>query len=137
MKAQLGSSALKHRIKNRYWLMNRDGTYYAKDSQTGKRESLGTKSKVQAQRLIVAKNEVIRNPALNLQLGKVYLAGHDPKLTGRTWSEVMDQLASHGKDQSQKRFRQEMDSEPFGLIRHKKIVETTGDDLRAVLQAGK
>jgi integrase len=137
MKAKFGSSKLKNRMKNRYWLMNRDGMFYAKDSQTGRRESLGTKNKAQAQRLIVAKNETLQNSALNLQLGKVYLAGHDPKLTTRTWAEVMDQLASRGKQKSQKRCRQEMNSEPFVLIRDKTVVETTGDDLRAVLQAGK
>jgi integrase len=124
-------------MKNRYWMIKRSGTFYAHDSQTAKRESLGTKSKAEAQRLISAKNETLQNSALNLQLGKVYLAGHDPKLTTRAWSEVMDQLASHGKEKSRKRCRQEMKSEPFDLIRHKRIVETTGDDLRAVLGAGK
>lgn len=124
-------------MKNRYWLLKRGGTYYIKDSKTGKRESLGTKNKPQAQRLLAAKNELLQSTALNLQLGKIYLAGHDPKLTTRTWVEVMDQLSSHGKEQSQKRCRRELGSKPFDLIRHKMIVETTGDDLRAVLQAGK
>lgn len=124
-------------MKNRYWLIKRSGSYYAHDSENGRRESLGTKNKAQAQRLIAAKNETVQNTALNLQLGKVYLAGHDPKLTTRTWAEVMDKLASHGKDQSKKRCRQEMNSKPFDLIRDKKIVETTSDDLEAVLEAGK
>ena len=124
-------------MKNRYWLIKRSGSYYAHDAENGRRESLGTKNKAQAQRLIAAKNETVQNTALNLQLGKVYLAGHDPKLTTRTWAEVMDQLASHGKEKSQKRCRREMDSKPFDLIRGKKIVETSGDDLRAVLHAGK
>jgi integrase len=137
MKVKLGSSTLKNDMKNRYWLIKRSGSYYAHDSENDRRESLGTKNKAQAQRLIAAKNETVQNTALNLQLGKVYLAGHDPKLTTRTWAEVMDELADHGKDQSKKRCRQEMNSKPFDLIRDKKIVETTGDDLRAVLQAGK
>jgi hypothetical protein len=38
------------------------------------------------------------NAALNLQLGKIYLAGHDPNLTARTWAEVMMELASRGKE---------------------------------------
>jgi integrase len=125
------------RMKNRYWLIRRNGIYYAQDANTGKKESLGTKHKPQAQRLLAAKNELLQNTALNLQLGKIYLAGHNPKLTTRTWAEVMDKLASHGKDQSKKRCRQEMNSKPFDLIRDKKIVETTSDDLEAVLEAGK
>lgn len=124
-------------MKNRYWLIKRSGTFYAHDSETGRRESLRTKNKAQAQRLLAAKNELLQNTALNLQLGKIYLAGHDPKLTTRTWAEVMNQLASHGKEESQTRCRREMDSKAFRLIRDKKIVETTSDDLRAVLQMGK
>jgi hypothetical protein len=80
-----------------------------------------------------------RNPAKHRaqsQLGKIYLAGHDPKLTARTWTEAMAELAGHGQEQSRKRCRRELDSRPFQIIRDKKIVETTGDDLRVVLRAG-
>ena len=65
-------------MKNRYWLIKRRGTYYAHDSQTNQRRSLETKNRAEAQRLLGAKNETFQNTAaLNLQLGKIYLAGHD------------------------------------------------------------
>ena len=66
MNVKLGSSTLIKQMKNRYWLIKRSGSYYAHDSRTRQRESLRTKSKTEAQRLIAAKNETLQNTALNL-----------------------------------------------------------------------
>ena len=48
----------------------------------------------------------------------------------------MEDLSSHGKDASQKRCKREMASKAFDLIRNKLIVETTSEDLKAVLKRG-
>jgi hypothetical protein len=39
-------------VKNKYWLCKRGKTFYSFDSATGKRESLRTRSKEEAERII-------------------------------------------------------------------------------------
>lgn len=117
-------------------MFRRNGVYYLHNNATGVQRSLGTKDKEQAKRLFAAENHAKQETALNLELGKVYLRGADPKLATRVWQEVMDELSSHGKPASQARCKREMDSPAFSVIRNKLLVETTGDDLRAVLNKG-
>jgi integrase len=123
-------------MKNRYRLFRRGSVYYAHDGDTGKQQSLETASKPEAQRLLNARNEAATSPLLNLSLAKAYLAAHDPKLVTRIWSDVMADLATHGRESSRARCKQEMASKPFNLIRNKKLVETTADDLESVMAAG-
>jgi hypothetical protein len=123
-------------MKNRFWLFKRGNTYYVEDSLTRKQESLHTAYRREAERLRSAKNDATQNPMFSLALGRAYLAVHDPKLAHRQWSEVMDELVSHGCTASQERCRRAMRSRPFELIRHKRLTETTADDFRAVLKVG-
>ena len=67
-------------------------TYYCFDTQTNKRETLGTGSQTKAQRLIDAKNEAVQHAEMNLQIAQVYLQQSDPTLAKRTWQEVMEAM---------------------------------------------
>ncbi|MDB6029916.1 MAG: hypothetical protein JWM16_254 [Verrucomicrobiales bacterium] len=78
----------------------------------------------------------MRSPERNLALAKTYLSAHDPKMVTRTWSAVMEELATHGRESSQARCRCEMASKPYTLIRHKPVIQTTSEDSLAVLRAG-
>ena len=40
---------------------------------------------------------VYRQPALNITIAKAYLIGADPRLTERTWSEVVAEMCSGKK----------------------------------------
>ena len=66
-------------MKNRYRLYRRKlgGVFYVHDSETGKQESLGTRDRAEATTLLNARNESVRQPQLNLQIAKAYLAGTD------------------------------------------------------------
>ena len=66
-------------MKRRYILYRRKlgGTFYVEDTQTRKQESLGTKDRREAETLLNARNEAARQPHLNLQIAKAYLAGTD------------------------------------------------------------
>jgi len=66
------------------------GACYLKHKITGEQKSLKTSDKVEAQRILQAHNESECQPHFNLSLARVYLNGADPKLTTRTWQEVMD-----------------------------------------------
>ncbi len=123
-------------MKNRYWLFKRGTIYYLEDTITGKQESLRTNDPKRAERLRLAKNEATGNRTLNLALARAYLGTHDPKMCKRVWSDVMEELSSHGLEVSQARCRQEMRSKPFDSIRKKPLVETNAEDFLEVLRSG-
>ncbi len=60
------------------------GSNQLQDKETGKRESLHTKSRRVPERLLNAGIEAASQPQLNLTPGRAYLSAHDPKLAERT-----------------------------------------------------
>ena len=123
-------------MKNRYWIYRRRKTWYIEDVQTGKQESLHTKERQEAERLRQARNEAAESPALNLALGRTYLAAYDSQMAARTWSDVMTEMSTRGERTTQERCQRAMRSRPFDLIRHKKLIETNGKDLLDVIRTG-
>ena len=110
--------------------------YYIENNSTREQRCLHTSDKHEAKRLLDAANQARQTPAMNLQLGKVYIAHADPKMATRTWQEAMLELSSHGKEVSQKRCTRELNSKAFDIIRNKAIIATTSEDLKAVLKRG-
>lgn len=110
--------------------------YYIQNNATREQRCLHTSDKDEAKRLLDAANQARQTPALNLQLGKVYIAHADPQMATRVWQEAMLELSSRGKEVSQKRCARELNSTAFDIIRKKPIIETTSEDLRAVLKRG-
>jgi hypothetical protein len=52
-------------MKQRFYLYQRRGTFYLQDSRTGKQQSLETKDKRAAQRLLEVKRQTTENPGFN------------------------------------------------------------------------
>jgi len=65
---------LKYRIFPR-----RNGVFYWQAHDSAKQGTLRTSDKREAERLLNAMNESHREPTLNLNLARAYLAAHDPK----------------------------------------------------------
>ena len=92
-------------MKQRYGLVRRPwGVFYLKDKVTGAQTTLKTDDKAEAQRLLQAKNDAENQPALNLQLARVYLNGADPKLGTRTWQDVMEHIIAQKTDETRRRW---------------------------------
>jgi hypothetical protein len=116
---------------------DRGGVYYIQENGKNNPKSLGTTDEAEAQKLLDTKNQAVcQTSALNLQLGKVFISNADPKMAARTWQVAMDELCSHGKEVSQKRYARELKSKAYNLIRNKTIIETTAEDLKTVLKRG-
>ena len=115
-------------MKKAYRMYKRGNVYYIQNNQTREQRSLGTTDKETAQKLLDTENQARQAPALNLQLGKVYMTNADPKMATRSWQEAMNELGSHGKESTQKRCQRELKSKAFDIIRNKIIIETTGED---------
>jgi hypothetical protein len=120
----------------RMYRRKRTGVYYVENNQTREQQSLGTPDKGQAKRLLDAMNQGQQSSALNLQLGKTYITHADPKMATRTWQEAIDEMSLRGQAVSQARYAREFKSPAYAIIRSKPIIETTGDDLKAVLKRG-
>ena len=79
-------------MKRRYILYRRKrgGMFYIEDTETRKQESTGTRNRAEATSLLNARNESIRQPHLNLQIAKAYLAGTDSGVATRTWQQALE-----------------------------------------------
>jgi len=86
---------------------SRGGIYYRKDRLTGGRESLETKDKDRALELLTASNEAAREPAFNLQKGRIYLSASDPAVATRTWGDALNTLIAAKPEGSANRKRWE------------------------------
>jgi len=123
-------------MKTKYWLCRRGGNYFSFDAESGLRESLHTSDKMEAQRLIRAKNDAAIQPALNISIAKAYLIGGDSRLMERTWEAVMFEMCSRKKEVSRLRIERAVKNRAFDYIRRKKLIETRAEDFFAVIKAG-
>jgi integrase len=126
-------------MRPRYRLYRRKcgGRYYIHDDVTGKQESLGTSDRAIAVRLFHSKNEAVKQPAVNLQIARAYLAASDPQIATRNWQFVMDEMVKLKTNETQHRWQTAIKDKAFNLIRHLPILETRPENFLRVLETGK
>lgn len=124
-------------MNQHYIMFRRAGVYYCEDTTTGKQSSLRTKNEADAVAILNARNESFRQPGLNLQIARAYLAASDSTFAQRTWQDVMEQIQTQGRDATRTRYVRAMKSKAFDGLRGKKLLGTTGEDFLAVLNDGK
>ncbi len=59
-------------MKARFRMFRRGKVFWCQDNGTGKQETLGTKDREAALRVLHAKNEAARQTAINLQIARAY-----------------------------------------------------------------
>ena len=127
-------------MKTRYRLIRRGlrgGAFYCVDSSTGKRVSLGKLSREEAEQIVYAKNQSQRQPALNLQIAKAYLAGTDNGITTRTWNDAITSLIQSKNGSNQVRWKTAARDKAFADLLPRVILETNADTLLQVMHQGK
>ncbi len=124
-------------MKDRYRLfLRRKSVYYAFDNKTRTFESLKTKDKAQAQRLLLAMNEAGKQPAMNLGLARVYLKHSDPLVTQRTWQHVLEEIIKVKSGPTQYRWQSASKDKAFDCIRSRLVIETQGEHFFETLKKG-
>ena len=113
------------------------GVFYLKNKITGQQTSLKTSDKLEAQRILQARNEAEVQPHFNLSLARVYLNGADPKLATRTWQEVMEHIVARKSAATQARWATAIKDPNFDAIRHLCVAETRAEHFDKVLADGK
>ena len=93
-------------MKQRFRLYHRanGGRYYLQDNLTGKQESLRTNDRATARRLFHSRSEAEKQPAINLQIARAYLAATDSQICTRTWQYIMDEMVKLKKGETQRRW---------------------------------
>jgi integrase len=127
-------------MKTRYRLIRRGirgDKFYCVDKTTGKRTSLGTSNEDEARQIVEARNNSERQPVLNLQIAKAYLAGTDNGIATRTWQQAIESLVSTKQGENQRRWRVAARDKAFAPLLPRIIIETPGELLLKVLQTGK
>ena len=112
----------------------KSGIWYIQDRESGEQHSLRTSNESEANRLLSAKNEAVYQPAaINLQLARAYISASDPKLGTRTWQEVMEQIVSMKRAETQRRWLVAIKDKNFDSIRKLAVLETRADHFLKVL----
>lgn len=125
-------------MKSRFFLYRRKlgGMFYIEDTQTRKQESLGTKDRAEATALLNARNESARQPQLNLQIAKAYLAGTDSGVSTRTWQDAFNAIIENKTGPTKDRWQRGARQKAFDLIHPLIIAETQAEHLFRCLKAG-
>jgi integrase len=126
-------------MKTRFRLIHRGergSTFYCVDAETGKRFSLKTKDRDTAKQIILAKNQALRQPSLNLQIAKAYLAGTDSGVATRTWQIALNAIVDTKHGSTQERWCRAAKDKALDSIRHLVIIETTAEQIFQALKVG-
>jgi integrase len=124
-------------MKNRYRVFRRGwGTYYCEDLQTGKQETLRTRDKDEAFRLVAARNETEDAPAFSLHLARVYWKAGDPAAAQRTWQHVMEEIPKLKKGNTRQRWFTAIKDKALDSVRNRVVLETQAEHFLKVLEDG-
>ena len=110
--------------------------YYCVDKTTGKRTSLNTTNEDEARQIVEAKNNSERQPVLNLQIAKAYLAGSDNGINTRTWQHAIEALTNTKKDANKERWLRVVKDRALIPLLPQVIIETKGESLLKSLPVG-
>jgi integrase len=123
-------------VKATFRLKRRQGIYYAFNTATGKRESLGTRNKNEATALLAAKAQSYQQPVLNKRMARVYMSASDPQAVKRTWRDVLNCMAASKKGENKERWERMDRHPPLTLLWNKVVMETTAEELWSCLNSG-
>jgi integrase len=124
-------------MNQRFNLFRRAGVFYYEDTTTGKQLSLRTKDEAEAHTLLNARNESFRQPVLNRQIARTYLAATDSEMATRIWQTPMDEMTKTKTDSTRARHECAIRDKAFDLIRSLPILETHSAHFLKVLELGK
>lgn len=101
-----------------------NGIYYIQDVVTNQQESLRTRDKKKALALLVARNQAVAQPALNVTMAKAYLSGRSPELSTRNWNDVFEEMTLGYDGSTKKRFASFIKSAPVQPLKRVPLIET-------------
>ena len=123
-------------MKKRYRMFRRGRVFWAQDNETGKQETLRTRERAVAERLLHAKNEAHLQPVINMQIARAYLMVGDPQSAKRTWQDVMGEIVKLKHGETQRRWRVAAQDQAFASLRQLPLLETRAEHLLRAMEKG-
>lgn len=117
-------------------MYRRGRVFWAQDNETGKQETLSTRERAVAERLLHAKNEAHLQPVINMQIARAYLMVGDPQSAKRTWQDVMGEIVKLKHGETQRRWRVAAKDQAFASIQKLPLLETRAEHLLRVMEKG-
>lgn len=124
-------------VKNKYRMFLRGTVYWVQDNETGKQETLRTKDRTEAERLLNARNEAHRQPIINLQIARAYLMVGDPEAAKRNWGDVMEEILKLKHGETQRRWGVAVKDKALAGIRLLPLLETRAEHFLRAMEKGK
>ena len=127
-------------MKLRFRLIERRSrlrAFYCVDTLTGKRTSLATSNRDAAEQIVLAKNQALRQPSLNLQIARAYLSGSDSGVATRTWAMALEALVQTKTGSTRERWIRAGRDQALVPLLPKIIMESRAEDLLAAVARGK
>ena len=124
-------------MRKRYRLFRRRGVFWTQDNETHRQETLRTKDRADAERLLHAKNEAHRQPIINLQIARAYLLVSDPEVATRSWQFVMDEIVKLKHGETQRRWFVAIKDKQFDVIRKLPLLETRSEHFLRTMESRK
>lgn len=115
----------------------RGTVYWVQDNETGKQETLRTKDRTEAERLLNAKNEAHRQPIINLQIARAYLMVGDPEAAKRTWKDVMAEIVKLKHGETLRRWLVATKDKALAGIQGLPLLETKAEHFLRAMEKGK
>jgi len=123
-------------MKQRFRMFRRGNYFWSHDGETGRQETLRTKHRGTALRLLHSRNEAYQQPRLNLQIARTYLTAGDPEICKRTWQSVMNEIVLTKKNDLRARWDRAVKDKALELIRGRTLLETRAEHFLEVLRPG-
>lgn len=118
-------------------MFRRGNVFWVQDNETNQQSSLGTKDRLEAERLFHAKNEAHAQPIINMQIARAYLMVGDPEAATRTWQEVMEEIVKLKHGDTQRRWLVAIKDKAMDGIRNLPILETRAEHFLRAMEKGK
>lgn len=123
-------------MKMPFRLYRRGKTYYAQNNDTGEQESLRTKDKATATRLLNAKNESTMLMGSNLLVARAYMVATDPEMPKRTWKNVIDFIIDEKPETARHRWTSVTKDKALAPLWKLRVVETRAAQFITMLKKG-
>ena len=124
-------------MKPKFRLFRRGKTFWCEDTESGRQQSLGTKNKGDATRLLHGRNEAHAVPFANLQMARAYMMAADPKALTRTWGDVFEEIIKLKRGETQRRWRIAAKDKALPEMLKRPLIETRAEHLLRAMEIGK
>jgi len=124
-------------MKLRYRLFRKkSGIFFLEDRVNGRQESLKTRDRTAADRILHARNEAHQQPAINLQIARAYLMASDPMVAQRRWQHVVEAIIKTKQAPTRDRWERAAKAKALGRIWCVRVIETQAEHFLGALEAG-